>query len=235
MARRDLTNQKFGKLTVLKEFGKDKNAHIIWQCQCDCGNIINCLSSNITTGKTKSCGCIRVKSTIKRNIERNPSKIIGKRFGKLIVLRKIINNNTAGRNKYECLCDCGNITYVLAGDLCNKKTQSCGCTRSKGNQLILNELQKSDYNFKSEYKISYNKKRYFIDFAILDDNKKIKCFIEFEGQQQYYLQKNTNGWNTRDHFEKVKKSDKEKNEYCKEKNIPLIRIPYWDFNKISQE
>ena len=29
MARRDLTNQKFGKLTVLKEIGKDKSAHII--------------------------------------------------------------------------------------------------------------------------------------------------------------------------------------------------------------
>lgn len=235
MARRDLTNQKFGRLTVLKEFGKNKSGHIIWQCQCDCGNMVNCLASNITTGKTKSCGCIRIENTIKQNIEKNPSKITGKRFGRLVVLRKIIDNNTAGRNKYECQCDCGNITYVLAGDLCNGKTESCGCSRSKGNQLILSELQKSNCNFESKYKISYNRKRYFFDFAIFDDNKKIKCFIEFDGQQHYYYQKNTNGWNTKEHFEKVKKSDKEKNRYCKEKSIPLVRIPYWDFNKISLE
>ena len=31
------------------------------------------------------------------------------------------------------------------GDLNSGRTQSCGCIRSKGNQLILKELQKSDY------------------------------------------------------------------------------------------
>lgn len=232
MARRDLTNQVFGRLTVLKEVGKDKNSKIIWQCKCECGKIVNCLSSNLTTGKTKSCGCIRVENTIKQNIERHPSKIFGKRFGKLVVLRKIIDNNTIGRNRYECKCDCGNITYVLAGDLCNKKTQSCGCSRSKGNQLIFNELQKGSYNFKSEYKIVYKTKRYFFDFAILN-NDKVECFIEFDGEQHYFYQKGNSGWNTKEHFEKVQKSDNAKNRYCKEKGIPLIRIPYWDFNKIS--
>lgn len=27
--------------------------------------------------------------------------------------------------------------------------------------------------------------------------------------------------------------DKEKNEFCIQNNIPLYRIPYWDFNKLE--
>lgn len=122
MARRDLTNQRFGKLTVVKEYGKDKSGHIIWECICDCGNIKQCLATNLTTGKTTSCGCLRNKKTIERNIERSTLQIEGQKFGKLLVLNKEINNNIVGRNKYKCLCDCGNITLVLPGDLISRKS-----------------------------------------------------------------------------------------------------------------
>lgn len=113
MARRDLTGQKFGQLLVLREEGRDKNGHIIWHCVCDCGKEKNYLASNLTTGKTKSCGCLRTKMLIERDIQRTSNNIINKRFSYLTVLEKIVNNNISGRNKYKCLCDCGNITYVL--------------------------------------------------------------------------------------------------------------------------
>lgn len=71
------------------------------------------------------------------------------------------------------------------GDLNSGRTQSCGCIRSKGNQLILKELQKSDYIFDKEYKINYNDKIYFFDFVIFNKDNRIKCFIEFDGQQHY--------------------------------------------------
>ena len=119
------------------------------------------------------------------------------------------------------------------GDLNSGRTQSCGCVRSRGNQLILKELQKSDYIFNKEYKINHNNKTYFFDFAILDKDNKIKCFIEFDGQQHYEYQKNTTGWNNEEHFNKVQESDKQKNNYCIIHNIPLIRIPYWDYKKIN--
>ena len=37
--KRDLTGQRFGRLTVLKEAGKNCG-HITWLCRCDCGNEI---------------------------------------------------------------------------------------------------------------------------------------------------------------------------------------------------
>lgn len=50
---------------------------------------------------------------IERDVQRTNNDIINKRFGYLTVVEKIINNDIPGRNKYKCLCDCGNITYVL--------------------------------------------------------------------------------------------------------------------------
>ena len=57
--------------------------------------------------------------------------------------------------------------------------------------------------------------------------------IEFDGEQ-HFLYKN-NGWNTKEQFLKTQQSDKEKNEYCKRNNIPLIRIPYTHMNSLSIE
>lgn len=55
----DLTGLKFNRLTVLYFSHKDKFLHPIWVCKCDCGNIISVLLSNLKSGKTKSCGCLR--------------------------------------------------------------------------------------------------------------------------------------------------------------------------------
>ena len=54
----DLTGQKFGKLTIVRRMENDKHNHARWLCQCDCGNEKVIMSSDIISGKTKSCGCI---------------------------------------------------------------------------------------------------------------------------------------------------------------------------------
>lgn len=60
-----------------------------------------------------------------------------------------------------------------------------------------------------------------IDFAILNQNKKPILFIEFNGKQHYDTQ---DAW----YSEKGVKSDQLKQEYAKNKNIPLIIIKYDD-------
>ena len=56
--KKDLTNQKFGRLTVVSFSHKTKNHHFVWKCKCDCGNYTNVLSTNLLNSGTKSCGCI---------------------------------------------------------------------------------------------------------------------------------------------------------------------------------
>lgn len=57
-ARRDLTGQVFGRLTVLGLAGIDDQYHAKWLCQCECGGRTEAYGSNLVRGKTRSCGCL---------------------------------------------------------------------------------------------------------------------------------------------------------------------------------
>lgn len=52
----DLTNKRFGKLTVIKRDLSKKN-DVSWICQCDCGNIKSIIGDHLKSGHTISCGC----------------------------------------------------------------------------------------------------------------------------------------------------------------------------------
>ena len=56
----DLTNQKFGKLTVKCRLpNKDDSSVIFWLCDCDCGNKdVKGRWYILRQGHTKSCGCL---------------------------------------------------------------------------------------------------------------------------------------------------------------------------------
>jgi len=51
--RTDLSNKKFGKLTFIRDVGKNKWGHRSWLCKCDCGN--ETILPNNSFGKIKSC------------------------------------------------------------------------------------------------------------------------------------------------------------------------------------
>lgn len=54
----DLSGKKFGRLTVSNEF-ESVNRRTYWLCKCDCGNETMVYSYQLTSGGTKSCGCLQ--------------------------------------------------------------------------------------------------------------------------------------------------------------------------------
>jgi hypothetical protein len=56
---KDLTNQKHGYLTVLRENGRTKRQQVKWLCECDCGKKTTVIGKNLLNGNTESCGCRR--------------------------------------------------------------------------------------------------------------------------------------------------------------------------------
>lgn len=57
--KKDLVNQRFGKLLVLEETReRSASGSIMWKCQCDCNNITMVPTLSLTGHKTRSCGCI---------------------------------------------------------------------------------------------------------------------------------------------------------------------------------
>ena len=55
----NLTGTIWGRLTVLKQVGKDKYGQSMWACVCECGAERTVRSWPLRSGKTKSCGCFQ--------------------------------------------------------------------------------------------------------------------------------------------------------------------------------
>lgn len=57
MKAKDLTGQKFGRLTVIKE-AENKGKHRLWLCKCECGNEKTIYQTHLISGSSHSCGCL---------------------------------------------------------------------------------------------------------------------------------------------------------------------------------
>ena len=72
----DLKGQRFGRLVVLERQGSyaSKNDPYsqapLWLCRCDCGNETVVIGRNLRTGRTRSCGCLRVEKSKERALRR---------------------------------------------------------------------------------------------------------------------------------------------------------------------
>lgn len=59
---RDLTGQKFGRLSVICFVGHyGPRRRLMWRCRCDCGDTILMTGASLTTEHAKSCGCIYIE------------------------------------------------------------------------------------------------------------------------------------------------------------------------------
>lgn len=66
--KKDLTDQRFGRLVVKEEAGVNKQRYYMWKCQCDCGNFTIVNGSDLRDGHTKSCGCLAIEKATKHGL-----------------------------------------------------------------------------------------------------------------------------------------------------------------------
>lgn len=117
----DRTGQRYGRLVVINKAETDIHGNAKWLCLCDCGNQV-VVSGNALQRGTKSCGCYMRE--VAR--ERKTRDLRGLKFGRLLPIR-IDHKDKKNNNVWECICDCGNTTYVPASLLITGHTKSCGC------------------------------------------------------------------------------------------------------------
>lgn len=55
---RDLTGHVFGKLTAIRPTAQRYRTFVVWHCRCACGNDAFVGSGILTSGNTRSCGCV---------------------------------------------------------------------------------------------------------------------------------------------------------------------------------
>lgn len=125
---KDLSNRRFGRLTVIyqaeNKVYKNNISLVQWFCKCDCGNEIILNTAKLTSGNTKSCGCL-----FKEKCNMVKKDIIGNRYGRLVVISRDKNTNYKNSTaiRYKCKCDCGSIVSVPYSSLRDGHSLSCGC------------------------------------------------------------------------------------------------------------
>ena len=224
----NLIGMTFGYLTVVDySERRTSNDGKYWLCQCNCGRP-NCLhikeiyGHNLVSGNTTSCGAVSLEKLMENRAD-NFKDITGMSFGKL----KAIKRDTT-RTDYvvwECICECGNKTYVISENLLSGNTQSCGfcCNNSHGNIKIEQILKENNIPYVKEKRFDSCRDKLPLPFDFYINNQ--YC-IEFDGRQHY-----TN-YNTLFYNDTIVKHDLIKSNWCKDNNIPLIRIPYTHYDKL---
>lgn len=117
---KDITNQQFGRLTVLGDVGKrTKNGKVLWHCLCECGNITYVRTDHLRNGSVGSCGCLNEEKKHERfkdltNTETDNFKVIDRAYSK------------NQRVYWNCICKhCGNPIELQNNQI--ERYSSCGC------------------------------------------------------------------------------------------------------------
>lgn len=144
------------------------------------------------------------------------------------VLGKYKNKRTKIKMKH---IECGSEFDMRAGDFMYG-TRCPKCDLSKGEQAVKDFLVSNDVKFDTQYKFDgcRHKQKLSFDFALLHDNDEVSALIEFQGIQHY---KATNYFDGQAKLDRQQRNDAIKRKFCKEQNISLIEIPYWDLENVS--
>lgn len=59
MVALELAGRRFGKLLVVERADREGKKRARWLCRCDCGNETKPTATDLNTGETRSCGCLR--------------------------------------------------------------------------------------------------------------------------------------------------------------------------------
>jgi hypothetical protein len=62
-----MSGQTFGRLAVVERAGTSPDRKALWRCRCACGNWPVVSGKDMRSGHVRSCGCLAVEATVRRN------------------------------------------------------------------------------------------------------------------------------------------------------------------------
>lgn len=195
---------------------------------CICGNIDYKTLSKFKLGQRcdSVCGMLKRKNKLKHDIEY--IKNYFEEYDCKLLSTEYINMHG---DYLDFICHCGNQSSSTFGNF--RLVKGCGlCSSpSKGEDKIKEYFDNKGICYARQ--VGYKNCKYIhilkFDFAVLSEHKDISFLIEYDGEGHFAPIEH---WGGQEAFEKQKIKDGIKNKYCIENNIPLIRIPYWEFDNI---
>lgn len=126
-------------------------------------------------------------------------------------------------------CSCGNIFTTSFVNYTKHHVNtcfSCSCKESAGESIIKSFLEEHDIYYEQEKRFDNCRDNKPLPFDFFLPTKNM--IIEFDGRHHYERFQN---WGN---YDKTIEHDDMKNKYCSEHGITILRIPYWDGNKITK-
>ena len=222
----NIIGKRFGRLVALEE-ADDSYKKIRILCICDCGNYKSVAASDLRSGMTKSCGCLKRETSSSRTFE----DLTGQTFHELTAIRRVedfVDKKGNHRVQWLWRCSCGREIKALPINVKRGMTKSCGhIGQSYAEYQICNLLSENNIEFKYDYApfndlvnpgTGYTLP---VDFFITRSDG-LNLIIEHQGIQHY---KAVQG---KDYFGKLERevTDKIKKEYFDKNNILFYETRY---------
>lgn len=203
MALKDLTGQKFGRLTVIERaptYISQKGGHVTkWKCLCECGKEVVKSSYDLRHEDNISCGCYKKEHPYFKDITGWKMWEHGFPQSRVKVLYRTKQNKIKNW-MWMCECQCEKKTHfeVSGGNLLSGHSLSCGCLMK---DLIKQRKKKNKYEFFDDYVVGYTQKGtpFYVDLQDYDKIKDIYWFETTEWTNMKRLNGVINGKRVRQH------------------------------------
>ncbi len=195
---------------------------INWKC-LKCNHVWKTSFSSVKAAKY---GCRRCLGLAKLTNEEVDKRLSGRNLKRVGNVKNVIS-----KTEFACLKH-NHRWYAVV----NSVLGGCGCPKcsgSKGELKIHNFLIDNNFKFKSQFSFDDCKNprtnyKLRFDFAVFNEDGSLKCLIEFDGVDHFLpnptLIRSYPKRFSLENFENNQFKDNIKNQYCKEKNIKLIRL-----------
>lgn len=213
-------------LKLLSEF---KNTRTKIKVKCSCGKELKAKFNTIHNSTHKSCkDCAIEKQSeasamSKEDFEQRFKKLNSDDYEILTEYNRKVDYIEV-RHKI-----CNGVYRIKPKSLKQSPTVCPHCNMTRGEDKIANYLRKNNISFIPQYRFNDCRNIHPLpfDFFLPDYN----LCIEFDGEQHFKVVEHFGGLNS--YLNRIK-SDLIKNKYCRDNNIRLIRLPFYEFNKINK-
>ena len=191
--------------------------------QCPKGHMFEMTFENFKMG----CRCTVCFNLSRGNTLRHSYEYV-KEYVENVGYRLLSKDYKNDTYKITLMCDVGHIFKISFAKFKHGRRCPICSNKSNGEIRIKEFLEKYKLNYTQQYKFDDCKFKNTLpfDFYLIDYN----TLIEYDGIQHFEIIDFFGGF---DGFVSTKIRDTVKNIYCRDNNIPLIRIPYWEFDDIE--
>lgn len=213
--------------------GEYKGAHYPIKCRCKKdGKVWESFVCNLLN---QSATCPTCAMEHMREIEALSTEDVKKRIEDQKLNIILLSEYKNAKESLKCKCKTHNCEYMVSPRtiLYNKSSGCPLCTQSLGENKMIQLLQDMGHHISKQHTFPDCRNIGLLRFD--GYCKEINTAFEYQGQQHYYpVDFSGKGMEyAKEQYEKGLLRDNIKRKYCKENNIYLIEVPYWEYDNME--